>query len=182
LRHADVAVSVSIDRRSRSAPKRCNSYLLAGQPGRHAGRALQGISYAPRVLSWHVAATDGNDHRRSVGDGEMEAEAPVYGRALYARECSSCHQANGEGVPGSIPPLARNPDLLLDRLFPVYVVLNGLQGPLIIRGASYDGVTPPFGILSDAQVVAIVTYVRSAWHNGDLRTTEEKHGWLSAAA
>src|SRR5699024_6019417 len=31
------------------------------------------------------------------------------GATLYRTSCSSCHQANGEGIPGAFPPLAGDP-------------------------------------------------------------------------
>jgi nitrite reductase (NO-forming) len=30
------------------------------------------------------------------------------GQALFAGTCSTCHQANGEGLPGVFPPLAKS--------------------------------------------------------------------------
>ena len=96
-------------------------------------------------------------------------EAAVDGRAVFERNCSSCHQAEGQGLPGAFPPLAGNPDLFIDRMFPVYVVLNGLQGPLTVKGSRYQGVMPPFDNLPDAEVTAVIGYVRGAWGNDGLR-------------
>lgn len=98
-----------------------------------------------------------------------EPREAVDGDAVYARQCTSCHQPEGTGLPKTFPPLAGNPDLFLDRLFPVYVVLNGLQGPLTVKGEHYQGAMPPFGHLSDADIAAVVTYVRGAWGNAKLR-------------
>lgn len=97
------------------------------------------------------------------------AAATVDGKAVYARQCSACHQPEGAGVPKTFPPLAGNPDLFVDPLFPVYVVVNGLEGPLTIKGERYQGVMPPFGHLSDDEVAAVVAYVRAAWNNTKLR-------------
>ncbi|MEO8718111.1 MAG: c-type cytochrome, partial [Burkholderiales bacterium] len=47
----------------------------------------------------------------------------VDGRSAYERQCAACHQPDGRGVPGNFPPLAANPDLFRDRLFPVRVIL-----------------------------------------------------------
>lgn len=96
-------------------------------------------------------------------------EAAVDGKAVYARQCTSCHQPEGSGLPKTFPPLAANPDLFIDRLFPVYVVLNGLEGPVTIKDEHYQGVMPPFDHLSNAEVAAVITYVRSAWKNAELR-------------
>jgi mono/diheme cytochrome c family protein len=91
------------------------------------------------------------------------------GARVYAQNCVACHQPDGKGVPGQFPPLAGNPDLFLDRLFPVYVVLNGLNGEVTVDGTQYRGAMPPFGHLPDASIAAVVNHVRSAWGNAALR-------------
>jgi len=93
------------------------------------------------------------------------ARAAVDGKDVYARQCTSCHQAEGSGLPKTFPPLADNPDLFIDRLFPVYVVLNGLEGSATVKGEHYQGAMPPFDHLSDAEVAAVVGYIRNAWNN-----------------
>jgi len=99
-----------------------------------------------------------------------EAPSPaVNGATMYARQCSACHQAHGGGVPNTFPPLAGNSDLYRDRMFPVYVVLNGLTGAITVKGAQYNGTMPPFDHLSDAEIAAVIGYVRAAWNNAELR-------------
>ncbi len=91
------------------------------------------------------------------------------GESVYAQNCAACHQPGGEGVASQFPPLAGNRDLFLDRLFPVYVVLNGLKGEVTIEGTQYRSAMPPFGHLPDASVAAVVNHIRSAWGNAALR-------------
>lgn len=88
-------------------------------------------------------------------------ERPVDGRAVYAQSCAACHGADGRGQAGYYPPLAGNADLWKDRLFPVLVVLHGLSGPIAVEGVRYDSAMPSFGHLSDAQIAAVVNYVRA---------------------
>ncbi len=38
------------------------------------------------------------------------------GETLYANNCMSCHQANGEGLKGAFPPLKNSPVVLGDNL------------------------------------------------------------------
>jgi mono/diheme cytochrome c family protein len=96
-------------------------------------------------------------------------EAAADGRSVYLDNCASCHQPNGRGTEEHFPPLAGNPDLFLDRLYPIYVVLNGLKGPLTVEGRQFQNVMPPFDHLPDASVAAVVTYIRTAWDNRALR-------------
>ena len=90
------------------------------------------------------------------------AAAPeaVDGSKIFATQCTACHQPDGKGLPGHFPPLAGNHDLFRDRLLPVYVLLNGLSGPIAVEGNSYNGQMPSFAHLSDAEIAAVIRYVR----------------------
>jgi mono/diheme cytochrome c family protein len=93
------------------------------------------------------------------------------GRSVYNANCASCHGAEGAGIPGAFPPLAghavdlMNPDggsiLLIDTL------LYGLQGPIEVDGASYNGAMPGWQQLDDAQVAAVINYIVTSWGNVD---------------
>jgi mono/diheme cytochrome c family protein len=91
------------------------------------------------------------------------------GAQLFATQCAPCHQPNGQGAPGAFPPLAGNRDLFRDRLFPVLVVLNGIAGAIEVEGKTYSGEMPSFAHLSDADIAALVAYMRGAWSNAALR-------------
>lgn len=85
------------------------------------------------------------------------------GNALYRDLCASCHQPNGFGVPGAFPPLGRN---VLElgatpegRAYLIATVLYGVQGPLEVQGASYNGIMPGFPHLSDDEVAALFGHV-----------------------
>jgi mono/diheme cytochrome c family protein len=90
------------------------------------------------------------------------------GQQLYQR-CVICHQATGLGVPGSFPPLAGSEwATAANAALPIRVVLRGLQGPVTVKGKAYNSMMPAFGTgqpMSDADVAAVLTYVRSAWGN-----------------
>ncbi len=90
---------------------------------------------------------------------------PVDGAALYAENCAGCHQDNAEGVEETFPPLAGNDDLFLSKDFPARVILNGLTGPISVKGARYDNEMPAFDHLSDAEIAALVSYLRSHFGN-----------------
>ncbi len=98
-----------------------------------------------------------------------KAEAkPAGGEEVFNNTCVACHQPDGRGKEGQFPPLAGNPDLYLSRDFPALVVLNGIQGPLEVEGRSFDNAMPSFGFLSDAEIAAVIGYVRNAWGNDKL--------------
>jgi mono/diheme cytochrome c family protein len=53
-----------------------------------------------------------------------------------------------------------------DRL--IKVVLHGLMGPIEVNGKKYDGQVPmtPFGgLLNDAEVASVLTFVRNSFGN-----------------
>jgi mono/diheme cytochrome c family protein len=102
--------------------------------------------------------------------GAGESVPAVYdaakGSDLYIANCSACHLANGEGIPGAFPPLKGsgvvNKD---DAAKHIQVVLNGMQGARA-GGVVYASAMPPFaGVLSDAEIADIIDYERSSWGN-----------------
>jgi mono/diheme cytochrome c family protein len=77
------------------------------------------------------------------------------GQDLYAAICQGCHMPDGKGAvgAGSYPALADN-SKLLSAGYPIYLVLYGQKG------------MPGFGgFLDDAQVAAVVEYVRTHFGN-----------------
>jgi mono/diheme cytochrome c family protein len=93
------------------------------------------------------------------------APAKADGKTVYQENCAACHGDAGAGQPGSFPPLSGNPDLFKDRVFPALVVLYGMSGPITVKGKSYNGNMPPFGHLSDAEIAAVVGYLRTGLKN-----------------
>lgn len=94
------------------------------------------------------------------------AEAGVDGELLYNNNCASCHQATGMGIPGVFPPLARSEWVIGDERLPVQILLRGLSGEISVAGVTYNGMMPSFGhSLSDAEIAAVASYIRSAWSN-----------------
>jgi nitrite reductase (NO-forming) len=88
------------------------------------------------------------------------------GEQIYGAVCGSCHQPTGLGLPGVFPPLAGS-DYLATTPAPTLIrhVIDGLQGPLVVNGTTYNGAMPPLGYLDDAQIAAALSYARTAWGN-----------------
>jgi len=88
------------------------------------------------------------------------------GGKLYADHCASCHGDQGQGVRGAYPALAGNRAVTLpatENL--VQVVLHG-GFPPATRGNPRPYGMPPFAtVLSDADVAAVITYLRASWKN-----------------
>lgn len=90
----------------------------------------------------------------------------VDGAVLFSQTCASCHGSEGRGVAGVFPPLAGSAWVTGDKDVPIRIVLNGLRGPIEVQGAAFDGLMPAFRArLSDEELAAILTYLRTSWGN-----------------
>ena len=91
------------------------------------------------------------------------------GKAVYNRPtCAACHQASGLGTPGQFPPLAGSE--WVNEEHPgrmIRAVLNGLSGPITVKGAAFNNNMVPWNVLSDEEIAAVITYVRQnkEWGN-----------------
>jgi cytochrome c oxidase cbb3-type subunit II len=103
---------------------------------------------------------------RPAGGAAAGGYDAAKGASLYTANCSACHQATGEGLPGAFPPLKGNEAVNEDdATLHIHVVLHGLQATRV-GGVLYGGAMPPFAAtLSDADIAAIVDYERSSWGN-----------------
>ncbi len=93
------------------------------------------------------------------------------GQVLFAGTCSTCHQANGQGIEGVFPPLAKSDWIAADPKRVASVVLHGLNGPVKVNGKDYNSVMPPMSQLTDDEVANIATYVLNSWGNPGGRVT-----------
>ncbi len=89
--------------------------------------------------------------------------APPTGEAIYKTTCVACHQANGEGLPGTYPPLAKS-DYITDKNVVIKQVLKGSSGEITVNGQKYNNTMPPQQ-LSDDDMAAVLTYVYSNFGN-----------------
>ncbi|MDP3070530.1 MAG: copper-containing nitrite reductase [Opitutaceae bacterium] len=94
------------------------------------------------------------------------------GKQVYMGLCFACHQADGNGLPGVFPPLAKSDYMLADRERAIRTILKGMTGKVTVNGQTYDSVMPPLeAAITDAQAADVLTYVFNAWGNsGDAFT------------
>ena len=100
------------------------------------------------------------------------------GEQIYATQCASCHGRSGEGAAGIYPALAGNRAVMLDvPINLVRIVRSGAFAPATTGNPRPWGM-PPFGhVLDDAQIAAVLSYVRGAWGNtaGPLSAAQTRH-------
>ncbi len=101
---------------------------------------------------------------------EETTDPLLLGKRVFYQNCAICHQEDGQGLPRQFPPLAGSEWVLArdphgDNHI-VRIVLQGLEGPVTVRGQQFNNMMVPWGaILSDQKIAAVLTYVRSEWGN-----------------
>jgi mono/diheme cytochrome c family protein len=155
--------------------------------GRYAGH------FDPLVFNENVK------HSGGTGAAAPAANPVEVGKKLFNNAaCNTCHQANGLGVPGAIPPLVKSDWVVGSEERVIRIVLHGLQGPIKVNGVDYNSAMPAFGRVAgsgynwtDDKVAAVLTYIRQEWGNeagpikpekvAEVRAKEGDHKpWLAA--
>ncbi|MCB5191471.1 cytochrome c [Methylobacillus arboreus] len=120
-------------------------------------------------LGRHMGRLDNAAHIGFLHDGGSKDQAQentqastVSGASVFGSRCASCHQANGQGVPGAFPPLAGAEYVLGDPEVLVRIVLHGLQGEIKVAGQTYNGIMPPWeSQLGDEEIAAVINHIRT---------------------
>ena len=108
-------------------------------------------------------------------DAEIKgANAGLDGKSLYAANCQSCHQENGEGLKGAFPSLKGSAIVLDDDPKTLFtIIMKGYNG----RVKEGYGEMPAIGTinkLSPEEVRAIMNHERSSWGNNAKTVSSEE--------
>ena len=101
-----------------------------------------------------------------------DAASMERGKAVYSRTCIACHQPTGMGLPPVFPPLAGSEWIAKDASIAVRNIINGMQGPVTVKGVTYNSMMPPVAGLSDKDIADVVTYVNNSFGNSGATVTE----------
>ena len=107
-----------------------------------------------------VAATAQSTHEPAVRAGAADAPDPA---TMYSENCAACHQQDGKGLEGAFPALAGDKFVLESPAPPIHVVLEGRAGMPTFKAD-----------LTDAQIAAALTHVRTSWGNAAAPVTAEQ--------
>jgi len=116
------------------------------------------------IAGWH--------YRSASTSGIASVEVVSQGRQIYSDQCAACHGTDLEGQPdwrsplpsGRLPPPPHDasghtwhhPDDVLFRIVK--------EGTAAIVGGGYESDMPGFGgVLSDAEIRAVLAYIKSTW-------------------
>lgn len=104
--------------------------------------ALATIAIAARAQTTHAPTVDGS---------ASTALSPAH---TFTDNCAACHQEDGKGVAGAFPALAGDKFVLGSAAGPIGVVLDGRAGMPTFKSD-----------LTDEQIAAALTHVRTSWGN-----------------
>lgn len=150
------------------------AWSIVEKPGTYRGQCAELCGKDHGFMPIVVIAKTQNEYQKWVDEQkamseEKSADADkvwtdtdlvAKGEEVYNTNCASCHQINGEGVPGTFPAIKGSPIATGKIDQHIDVVVNG-KGEMM----------PPFGEILDAvDIAAAITYQRNAFGNdmGDL--------------
>ncbi len=107
-------------------------------------------------------------------------ERVARGANVFASNCVACHQAEGQGIPGAFPPLAKSDFLNADKQRAIGAVIQGLTGEVTVNGNKFNSVMPALA-LNDEDAANVLSYVYSAWGNSGQEVTPAEVAKVRAA-
>jgi nitrite reductase (NO-forming) len=129
----------------------------------YSGKEVDSVYLGDRAGSNLAAVTEAT---KAASAGKLTKEEQIKaGQQLFNGTCSVCHQANGAGLPGVFPPLAKSSLLAAEPKRAIDIVLHGLTGKVTVNGQDYNSVMPPMTQLNDDEVANILTFVLNSWDN-----------------
>ena len=97
------------------------------------------------------------------------------GRSIYSDSCSACHGAEGHGVPQLFSPLAGSALLQsTDPTTAIRLVLEGARTAPTAKRPTPAAMPAYAWKLSDAQIAAVLSYVRNSWGNAAEEVTSSQ--------
>ncbi|MCP5425198.1 MAG: cytochrome c oxidase subunit II [Gammaproteobacteria bacterium] len=126
-----------------------------------------------KAKATQVAAADAVD--REWTKDELMAK----GKEVYGTICTACHQANGEGMPGTFPPLVAGKEFSAAEtmLTPLRedgflsddnkIIMGSVENhaKIVLHGVPGSAMQAYAEQLSDAEIAAVITYERNSWGN-----------------
>lgn len=88
------------------------------------------------------------------------------GKAIYDKTCTSCHMANGDGLPGAFPPLNKSDYFKKSNPAQIIKILDqGLNGEVTVNGQKFESAMPAQN-LSDQEITDVLNYVSVTMNSG----------------
>lgn len=156
------------------------NWALIEEPGVYRGKCAELCGRDHGFMPVVVRAVSQEDYDAWIADKQLamasateqaerqwaHQELVSVGEKVYQANCMSCHQAEGQGIPGMFPAIAGSEvatgsiDLHVDK------VMNGVEGSMMSQFSD---------VLSDADIAAVITYQRNAFGNSTGDTLQPAH-------
>jgi len=147
--------------------------------------ALSLVIWSVYILLSESAGFTAFGDRRTVADLRGAAPKPgqlADGKQIYGANCAACHQPGGLGLPGIFPPLDGSEWVTADEQVVANILLYGINGQITVKGVTYTGSMPAFAQLSDVELAAVASHVRSTWSNKSASISAELFETIRKAA
>jgi len=128
----------------------------------------EAVPYQVSVVKSQVTGDRGQESGNKTLAQQMED-----GKKVYQRTCVACHQAQGQGLEGAFPPLAKADYLNADVDRAIETVLKGHTGGITVNGKQYNSMMPPQP-LTPEQIADVLTYVYHNWENNKTVVSPER--------
>ena len=103
----------------------------------------------------------------SGSSGMLQAAAdPVDGREIYERDCLACHMSSGRGVPGMTRTLIASQWITGSE--------DALIGYMLTGGFGSEILMARFDFLNDAEMAAVLSYIRREYGAGAAPISAER--------
>jgi cytochrome c oxidase subunit II len=153
-----------------------------GQPKTHRLLVHRGLTatglLALLALLYASGEAGADDKSTASAPGLSKDELMAKGEQIYNDTCSSCHRVDGMGIAGVYPPLIAGApfagaEFLTQPLEARGFLKNGriqlgsIENHIeaVANGIPNSRMFAFSGLLSDAEIAAVVTYERNAWGN-----------------
>lgn len=187
---ADVLLAVASQKTDRWIRNALNSSMLLLKPqveervkGGFNSDSLS-IDYEKLLTGKLEGAVKPKNYRTKSAKFKNKTFAKQYdlGQRVFYEEgsCYTCHRDHGEGIIRIYPPLVGSEWAVGDTDRLIKLTLHGIWGKIRVRGRIFEtsrGVPPMTAIgnfFTDAEVAAVLTYVRNSWGNDASAITEEQ--------
>ena len=119
----------------------------------------RGGSFDTQTHIEYATISTGGAAGDSATSGPVDAVAE--GKRIFGANCSACHQSTGLGVAGAFPPIVGSEWVTGPEQTVVRILLNGLNGPLKVKGVTYNAAMPAWKeSMTDAEISYVITYIR----------------------
>lgn len=146
----------------------------------YSGKEVDAVYLGDKAASVSSGAVAAAAAAASTGNLTKEQRIAA-GQTLFNGTCSTCHQANGEGLANVFPPLAKSDFIAATPQRLPEIILHGMQGKVVVNGKEYNSNMPPMAQLTDDEVANISTYVLNSWGNPGGEVTKEQAAKARAA-